>query len=255
MDAIAAAAGVGKGTVFRRFGDRAGLMRALLNEHETAFQESVIRGEPPLGPGAPPVDRLVAFGRARFELLERHGLMIAAAEASERGDARFDCPVYVFYRSHIGDARPRGRPGAATPSTSPRRCWRRWPRRSSSTSAVRAGCRSSGSPRATSGWCGGCSARRAGSRRRRSRDTESSVKMRRTESVRMSALVSWRIRSGAPSRSGTVSVTRMPGERRGRERLERAAGEDAVGGDRVDLFGALVDARSAPRRRACRPCR
>jgi AcrR family transcriptional regulator len=102
MDAVAAAAGVGKGTVFRRFGDRAGLMRALLDEHEMAFQEGVIRGEPPLGPGAPPVDRLAAFGRARFELLERHGLMIAAAEASERGDVRFDFPVYVFYRSHIG---------------------------------------------------------------------------------------------------------------------------------------------------------
>jgi AcrR family transcriptional regulator len=101
MDAVAASAGVGKGTVFRRFGDRAGLMRSLLDEHETAFQEGVIRGEPPLGPGAPPVERLAAFGRARFELLERHGLMLAAAEASERGDARFDFPVYVFYRSHI----------------------------------------------------------------------------------------------------------------------------------------------------------
>ena len=101
MDAVAAAAGVGKGTVFRRFGDRAGLMRSLLDEHETALQEAVIRGEPPLGPGAPPVERLVAFGRARFELLERHGLMLAGAEASERGDARFDFPVYVFYRSHI----------------------------------------------------------------------------------------------------------------------------------------------------------
>ena len=102
MDAVAAAAGVGKGTVFRRFGDRAGLMRSLLDEHESAFQESVIRGEPPLGPGAGPVERLAAFGRARFDLLERHGLMIAAAEASERGDAQFDFPVYVFYRSHIG---------------------------------------------------------------------------------------------------------------------------------------------------------
>ena len=101
MDAVAAAAGVGKGTVFRRFGDRAGLMRSLLDEHETAFQENAIRGEPPLGPGAPAVDRLVAFGHARFDVLERHGRMIAAAEASERGDARFDEPVYVFYRSHI----------------------------------------------------------------------------------------------------------------------------------------------------------
>jgi AcrR family transcriptional regulator len=101
MDAIAAAAGVGKGTVFRRFGDRSGLMRALLDESETAFQEGVIRGEPPLGPGASPVERLTAFGRARYELLEQHGPMLAAAEASERGDVRFDFPVYVFYRSHI----------------------------------------------------------------------------------------------------------------------------------------------------------
>jgi AcrR family transcriptional regulator len=101
MDAVASAAGVGKGTVFRRFGDRAGLMRALLDEHESAFQESAIRGEPPLGPGAPAVDRLVAFGHARFDLLERHGRMIASAEMSERGDVRFNQPVYVFYRSHI----------------------------------------------------------------------------------------------------------------------------------------------------------
>ena len=102
MDAVAAAAGVGKGTVFRRFGDRAGLMRALLDEHESSFQENASRGEPPLGPGASPVDRLVAFGHARFDLLERHGRMIAGAELSERGDARYDYPVYIFYRSHIG---------------------------------------------------------------------------------------------------------------------------------------------------------
>ncbi len=101
MDAVAEAAGVGKGTVFRRFGDRAGLMRSLLDEHETAFQEAVIRGEPPLGPGAPPVERLAAFGRGRFELLERHGAMIADAEGRERGEARFSNPVYLFYRAHI----------------------------------------------------------------------------------------------------------------------------------------------------------
>ena len=101
MDAVAAAAGVGKGTVFRRFGDRAGLMRSLLDEHESAFQEAVIRGEPPLGPGASPIERLAAFGRARFELLEKHGPMVASAEAGERGNARFESPVYSFYRAHI----------------------------------------------------------------------------------------------------------------------------------------------------------
>ena len=63
MEAIAAAAGVGKGTLFRRFGDRAGLARALLDDRERRLQDDMIRGEPPLGPGAPPCERLIAFGR------------------------------------------------------------------------------------------------------------------------------------------------------------------------------------------------
>src|SRR4051794_39617915 len=66
MDAVAEAAGVGKGTVFRRFGSRAGLMARLLDESEAAWQGSVISGPPPLGPGAPPLDRLLAFGRSRL---------------------------------------------------------------------------------------------------------------------------------------------------------------------------------------------
>ena len=38
MDAVAAAAGVGKGTVFRRFDSREGLMAAVLNHSETEWQ-------------------------------------------------------------------------------------------------------------------------------------------------------------------------------------------------------------------------
>src|ERR671931_1733787 len=60
MDAIAAEAGVGKGTLFRRFGDRAGLAQALLEEHTVELQEGLIRGPAPLGPGAPPQERLKA---------------------------------------------------------------------------------------------------------------------------------------------------------------------------------------------------
>jgi AcrR family transcriptional regulator len=37
MDAIAAEAGVGEGTLFRRFGDRASLAFALLESSERAF--------------------------------------------------------------------------------------------------------------------------------------------------------------------------------------------------------------------------
>jgi AcrR family transcriptional regulator len=72
MDGLAERAGLGKGTVFRRFGTRAGIFRALLDDIERAFQERVIAGPPPLGPGAPPLDRLIAYGQARVDLLIEH---------------------------------------------------------------------------------------------------------------------------------------------------------------------------------------
>src|SRR5690349_25097027 len=58
---VAAAAGVGNGTVIRRFGDKAGLLASLLGEHERRLQEEIIRGRPPLGPGAPPLERIEEF--------------------------------------------------------------------------------------------------------------------------------------------------------------------------------------------------
>jgi polyketide synthase 12 len=72
MDALAERAGLGKGTVFRRFGTRAGIFKALLDDAERAFQEQVLSGPPPLGPGAGPLDRLVAYGRARTRFLIEH---------------------------------------------------------------------------------------------------------------------------------------------------------------------------------------
>src|SRR5580704_5078904 len=72
MDGLAERAGVGKGTVFRRFGTRAGIFLALLDDEERQFQQQVLAGPPPLGPGAPPLARLVAYGRARTEFLVRN---------------------------------------------------------------------------------------------------------------------------------------------------------------------------------------
>lgn len=72
MDALAERSGLGKGTVFRRFGTRAGIFQALLDDGERAFQEQVLAGPPPLGPGAPPLDRLVAYGQARIHFLIEH---------------------------------------------------------------------------------------------------------------------------------------------------------------------------------------
>jgi AcrR family transcriptional regulator len=72
MDGLAERAGLGKGTVFRRFGSRAGIFQALLEDEERAFQARVLSGPPPLGPGASPLDRLVAYGRARTRFLTEH---------------------------------------------------------------------------------------------------------------------------------------------------------------------------------------
>jgi AcrR family transcriptional regulator len=79
MDDVAAAAGVGKGTVFRRFGSRAGLMMVLLDEDERANQQAFLFGPPPLGPDAPPMDRLVAFGRERLRFVHTHHELLSAA--------------------------------------------------------------------------------------------------------------------------------------------------------------------------------
>jgi AcrR family transcriptional regulator len=100
MDAVAEAAGVGKGTLYRRFGDRAGLARAILNEREVDFQEHLIRGDAPLGPGADPTDRLMAFGEAVVDRLELHGDLVLAAETGATG-ARFQGLVYATYRAHV----------------------------------------------------------------------------------------------------------------------------------------------------------
>ncbi|MBP0456341.1 TetR/AcrR family transcriptional regulator [Streptomyces montanisoli] len=60
MADIAAAAGVGKGTLFRAFGDRVGLIRALYQARLEPFGKAVETGPPPLGPDTPPLQRLPA---------------------------------------------------------------------------------------------------------------------------------------------------------------------------------------------------
>ena len=89
-------AGVGKGTVFRRFDSREGLMAAVLDRSETAWQ-AVLSGPPPLGPGAPAMERLLTFGHSRLEAQPRHGRLIrAAGRAGARSYA-----VVSFAAMHI----------------------------------------------------------------------------------------------------------------------------------------------------------
>jgi len=107
MDDVAREACVGKGTLYRRFGDQAGLALALLDERERALQLAAMQGSPPLGPGAPPAQRLAAFLAALLDHVEANLDLLHLAQ--RRGD-RFGSPPYRFHRLHvallIGEAAP-----------------------------------------------------------------------------------------------------------------------------------------------------
>src|SRR5688500_11968468 len=109
MERVAEEAGVGKGTIYRRFGDRASLALALLDARARELQAALIRGPAPLAPGAPPVERLVAFGHAWLDVLARHGDLVLASEHGTVG-TRFRGSVYASHRAHLAlllrEARP-----------------------------------------------------------------------------------------------------------------------------------------------------
>lgn len=98
MGDIARAAGVGRATVYRRYPTPSAVALALLDEHERRLQERILRGEPPLGPGAPAAERLAAFYAAAVNLLERH---LHLALGAETGHARFRTGAYRFWRLHV----------------------------------------------------------------------------------------------------------------------------------------------------------
>jgi AcrR family transcriptional regulator len=99
MASLAGRAGVGKGTVFRRFGSRAGLMMSLLSDAEAQFQGRFMFGPPPLGPGAPALERLIAYGTERIGWVLEYGELARAADASAYN--RFDVPAAVLWHRHL----------------------------------------------------------------------------------------------------------------------------------------------------------
>ncbi|MFI9364289.1 TetR/AcrR family transcriptional regulator [Kitasatospora sp. NPDC053057] len=100
MDQVAAAAGVGKGTLFRRFGDKSGLAAALLDARERVLQEAILHGPPPLGPGAPADERLTAFLHAYFDYLLEHLALVRMSETATPG-ARYRIGAYRFWHRHV----------------------------------------------------------------------------------------------------------------------------------------------------------
>lgn len=99
MESVATAAGVGKGTVSRRFGDRQGLLQALLDHSERRFQEAFLSGPAPLGPDADAATRLRAFGPALLRHEHAHLDLYLAAEPSP--ERRFTVPARQLRHRHV----------------------------------------------------------------------------------------------------------------------------------------------------------
>jgi AcrR family transcriptional regulator len=116
IEQVAAAAGVSKATVFHRFASRTGLMRAPMEERAQALHETVTSGPPPLGPAAPPGERLAAFLDAVISLASRNAGLLTAHEHAlatrkDTASARAANPVYLFWHDHAAALIAQARPG------------------------------------------------------------------------------------------------------------------------------------------------
>lgn len=103
MADIAAAAGVGKGTLFRAFGDRTGLIRALYATRLEPVRSAVEEGPPPLGPDTPPLQRVPALLDALlcFKLDNRH---LALALEATGSDSPYQAEHYERWHSLLRSA-------------------------------------------------------------------------------------------------------------------------------------------------------
>ncbi|MEU8899747.1 helix-turn-helix domain-containing protein [Nocardia sp. NPDC048505] len=99
MDRVAAAAGVGKGTIFHRFGSRAGLLHELIADPARTLMAAVGDGPPPLGPGAPAADRLIAYFEAMTHLVIDNVELVVAYSAVPPHPQREE--FHGFWAAHI----------------------------------------------------------------------------------------------------------------------------------------------------------
>jgi AcrR family transcriptional regulator len=108
MDELAARSGLGKGTVFRRFGSRAGIFQALLEEEERCLQQAVLTGDPPLGPGAPALERLIAYGATRIRFLfENYEIARGTLDGRQVTPAGGESPLSRLHiRVLLGEIKP-----------------------------------------------------------------------------------------------------------------------------------------------------
>lgn len=100
VDEVATRAGVGVGTIYRGFGDKGGLVAAILDQRERELQDKLLRGPRPLGPGAPAPERIRAFLAALADLTERSYPLLILSENNTLG-ARYRIGSYQAWRLHL----------------------------------------------------------------------------------------------------------------------------------------------------------
>lgn len=97
MDDVARAAGVGKDTLFRRFGDLAALLRAVYDSRLAGLCDEITSGAAPLGSDAEPAERILAALDAivGFKLDNRQLALAIEQGTPGGGPTLFDAPHYV----------------------------------------------------------------------------------------------------------------------------------------------------------------
>ncbi|MEU2448529.1 TetR/AcrR family transcriptional regulator [Streptomyces sp. NPDC012765] len=102
MADIATAAGVGKATLFRAFGDRTGLIRALYEARLAPVRAAIEEGPEPLGPATPPLERVPALLDAVlcFKLDNRH---LALALEGSGADSPYRADHYDQWHALVRD--------------------------------------------------------------------------------------------------------------------------------------------------------
>ncbi|MDQ0808366.1 AcrR family transcriptional regulator [Streptomyces sp. B3I7] len=100
MEEVATAAGVGKGTLFRRFGDRTGLLQAMLQRSEDTFQAAHLDNVDPVESRDQAVAQLRAFGIAAIRRYAKELELQMAAEPSP--DQRYRRTPRRTYHERVG---------------------------------------------------------------------------------------------------------------------------------------------------------
>lgn len=100
MDAIAQAAGVGKGTLFRGFGDRTGLLQALAAQRGTALQATLQDSRQ--GADRDPVAQVIAIFDAILDYKHANRALALALESAGRGSPYLN-PAYGDLHRRLTD--------------------------------------------------------------------------------------------------------------------------------------------------------